>query len=324
LENRRPGEPSGFRRSNSLIQQVRFIRNADIIWVRVRPEHTTDQERAIIDNRLRPFRNRIPIINDISIFDNYDCKDKAFSIWKEHGIGCPDFLSFNVDNHTYNHFNVVEKVSKFLKKHEKILLRTNNETAANGMYVLGPSETKKDINAVLFNLEMRCKELVKNRKNTRIIATEFIKSQHSDGYIDLYRAHILLGKIISYYVVTNKKDIFHNVDMNEECLERFIQLNNSLCNKIEHLDSQIIFASKVLGCNLGAVEFFLIGDKPIFIELNPMWGGHASTFGFGDSKVQNYLDVNKRELISQIPNIYYWLDYPNYYKNLFELINSSF
>ena len=324
MENRRPGESSGFRRSNSLIQQVRFIRNADVIWVRVRPEHTTDQEMARIDNRLRPFRNRIPIINDISIFDNYDCKDKAFSIWKERGIGCPDFLSFNMKNHTYNHFNLVEDVSRFLKKHGKIILRTNNETAANGMYVLGSGTTKKDIDTILFNLEMRFKVLVKDKNSTRILATEFIDSQHSNGYIDLYRAHILLDKIISYYVVTTQKDIFHNVDMDEECLDRFIQLNQDLCNKIHHLKDQIIFASKVLGCNLGAVEFFLIGDKPIFIELNPMWGGHASTFGFGDNKVQNYLDVNKRELMSQIPNIYYWLDYPNYYKNLFELINSSF
>ena len=111
--------------------------------------------------------------------------------------------------------------------------------------------------------------------------------------------------------------------MKEQCLERFIQLNEDLCDKIQSLHDQILQASNALECNLGAVEFFLMDNKPIFIEFNPMWGGHASMIGFGSTKVQNYLGTHKRTLKERIPNIYAWLNYPDYYKALFERIHKS-
>ena len=323
LENRRPEEFEGLRRASSSIRQVRLLRNADVIWVRVRPEFTTDQDRQKIGKRLRPFRDRIPIINDIVVFNNYDCKDTTFSIWKEHGIACPDFISFDLFQDTYNHADAVEQILKFLNKYGKIVLRTNNETAANGMYILNSNVIGKDINTIVNDLENRCRMFFPKRSCTRIIAVEFINSQDTEGYIDLYRAHILMGQIISYYAVTNKQDIFHNVDMEEQCMERFIKINEDLNDKIGSLDDQILQASNVLECNLGAIEFFLVDNKPIFIEFNPMWGGHASMIGFGNTKVQNYLDTNIKELKKRIPNIYAWLNYPNYYKALFEQIHKS-
>tara|TARA_Y100000590_G_scaffold159432_1_gene182901 strand:- start:19777 stop:20838 length:1062 start_codon:yes stop_codon:yes gene_type:complete len=323
LENRRPAESDGLRSASSSIRQVRLLRNADVIWVRVRPEFTTDKERQKIGKRLRPFRDRIPIINDIAVFNNYDCKDITFSIWKEHGIACPDFISFDIFQDTYNNSYVVEQIQNFLQKYGKVLLRTNNETAANGVYLLNNNITEKEINAIVKTLENRCKMFFPTRSSTRIIAVEFISSQDEDGYIDLYRAHILMGQIISYYAVTSKQDIFHNVDMKEQWLKRFINLNEILCDNIHSLKSQILRAASALECNLGAIEFFLVDNKPIFIEFNPMWGGHASTFGFGNTKVQNYLDTNIKELKKRIPNIYAWLNYPNYYKALFEQIHKS-
>ena len=50
LENRRKYEPEGLKDAKDKIKQVRLIQNADIIWVRVRPEHTTDKKRKIIEN----------------------------------------------------------------------------------------------------------------------------------------------------------------------------------------------------------------------------------------------------------------------------------
>ena len=191
------------------------------------------------------------------------------------------------------------------------------------MYLLNSNATEKEIDAIVDGLENRCRMFFPTRSGTRIIAVEFIGSQDAGGYIDLYRAHILLGQIISYYAVTSKQDIFHNVDMKEQCLERFIQLNEGLCDKVQSLNDQILQASTALECNLGAVEFFLLDNKPIFIEFNPMWGGHASMIGFGNTKVQNYLDTHKKALKERIPNIYAWLNYPDYYKALFEQINKS-
>ena len=134
---------------------------------------------------------------------------------------------------------------------------------------------------------------------------------------------IKCGKIISFYAVTSKKDIFHNIDMASDDLERFIMLNENLPDKISSLKSKLIKAVESVGCNLGAIEFFLKNNEPVFLELNPMWGGHASMIGFGNTKVQNYLDTHKKALKERIPNIYAWLNYPDYYKALFEQINKS-
>jgi hypothetical protein len=82
LENRRPFEAIGLLDANNSIYQVRSINNADIIWVRVRPEFTTDSERKKIEKRIHSRRGNTHIINDISVFDNYDCKDTTFSIGK--------------------------------------------------------------------------------------------------------------------------------------------------------------------------------------------------------------------------------------------------
>ena len=72
LENRRKYEYKGFQDAYKSIRQVRLIQNADVVWVRVRPEHTTDYERIIIEKRLKTIRGKVPIINDINISSHLD------------------------------------------------------------------------------------------------------------------------------------------------------------------------------------------------------------------------------------------------------------
>lgn len=72
------------------------------------------------------------------------------------------------------------------------------------------------------------------------------------------------------------------IDMTMKEIDRFIMLYEQVPNKISMLEPEILKAVASLGCNLGAIEFFIENNKPIFMELNPMWGGHASINGFGD------------------------------------------
>ena len=132
---------------------------------------------------------------------------------------------------------------------------------------------------------------------------------------------MLFGKVLSFYTVTSPLDIFHNINMSDTDIDRFIELNHDLCKKMSKLENKVLDAAKALDSNLGAVEFFLQDDKPIFLELNPMWGGHASKFGFGNNKMQNYLRENRDQLIKLIPNIYDFMNRRIYYKNLLANIN---
>ena len=62
-------------------------------------------------------------------------------------------------------------------------------------------------------------------------------------------------------------------------------------------------------------------NEPVFLELNPMWGGHASINGFGDNNMQSFLIDKRRNLENRIPNIYNFMDYRLYYKKLYEHIH---
>ena len=63
---------------------------------------------------------------------------------------------------------------------------------------------KRYIPNALTILRIRCSKFVKRRSSTRIMCVQFISSDDPDELIDLYRVHIFLGKIISYYAVTSK------------------------------------------------------------------------------------------------------------------------
>jgi hypothetical protein len=321
LENRRKLEAEGFHDAHQKIIQVRSINNADVIWVRARPEHTSDSQRKIIEKRIKNKRTTIPIINDICAFENYDCKETSFDIWKKNDIKCPDHLTIAPES-IEGHFNeTIQAISLFIRKNKKILLRTNNESDGNGVFILDKSSTEKKIKETLSILINRCKNFLLKRQSTRIIAVKFISPIPENNYHDLYRVHILFGKILSFYAVTSKRDIFHNIDMNQTDLDRFIQINEYLCNEVHNLEDTLIKSVELLGCNLGAVEFFLLDGQPTFIEVNPMWGGHASIHGFGDKTMKTHLISNRNSLEKRIPNIYQFMDRRLYYKNLFEYIS---
>ena len=321
LENRRKYEPEGLQDAKDKIKQVRLIQNADVIWVRVRPEHTNDKQRETIEKRLKKVRNKTVVINDISVFDNYDCKDITFEIWKKQGIDCPNHLTMEPRINQNNFDQMVDEISDFIQRYKKVFLRTNNETASLGMHTLTTSSTKNEIKNSLVSLIDRCKKHQSERRSTKLMIVEFSEKHREDQYADLYRVHVLFGKIISFYAVTNRKDIFHNIDMSMKEIDRFIMLNEQLPNKISMLEPEILKAVASLGCNLGAIEFFIENNKPVFIELNPMWGGHASINGFGDDQMRSYLNDNRGTLEKRIPNIYNFMDYRPYYKRLYELIH---
>ena len=87
------------------------------------------------------------------------------------------------------------------------------------------------------------------------------------------------------------------------------------------IEKEIIESVRSVGCNLGAVEFFIKDNKPILLEVNPMWGGHASKIGFGNKSFQKYLIDNQEKLIKDIPNVYWFMNKRLYYKKLYKHIS---
>ena len=112
--------------------------------------------------------------------------------------------------------------------------------------------------------------------------------------------------------------------MSKTEINRFIEKNYEFSILLPKIKNKIIKSVKVLGNNIGAVEFLLVDNKPFFIELNPMWGGHAARNGFGDFEMMKYLLKNQDSLIKKIPNIYKWLDYKSFYKGMYSEIRDYY
>ena len=156
------------------------------------------------------------------------------------------------------------------------------------------------------------------------MCVEYVDADHPDNLHKLYRVHILFDKILSYYVTTSTRNEFHNIDMRMSDIKPFIRANKEFENSIPNIKNELINAVKVLGCNIGALEFFIVNEKPCFLELNPIWGGHASRKGFGDAEMMSYINTNKNNLINEIPNIYKWLDYEEYYRRMYSRIRDYY
>ncbi len=315
MTNKRKYEESAFFGLDG-IKRTHFINKADILFFRNRGATTTDNMYHSLSNRVN---DKKFIINDIRSFLNYDSKDKSFSIWAENGLKCPACISFTLDE--INKINSIDRIKEFQKKHGKILIRTNNETGSKGLFVI---ENPDKIDKVLDKLRKRVSLLIQTRKDTKIICVQYINANHSDNLHRLYRVHILFDKVLSYYVTTSTRNEFHNADMRIKDAEPFIAANTDFQNILPTIKETLIKAVEVLGCNIGALEFFLVNGEPYFLELNPIWGGHASRGGFGDKEMMNYLESKKAQLIKDTPNIYKWLDYSTYYSRMYRIIRDHY
>ena len=319
IENLRPYEAKGLQLAKC-IDRTHFINNANILFFRNKPEKTTDKQISQLIKRISKHKDKL-IINDINSFYNYDSKDRAFKIWKDNKLFCPDFISFEheeINNHTDI---AIEKVKEFFKKNKKIILRTNNDTGSKSLFVIEDiNEIEKIFNKLIFIVN----EKINFFKDSKIICVQYIELNTENNYNELYRVHVLFDNILSYYVATSKKKQFHQADMTINDLDRFIEVNHNFKKILPTIKQELIQAVKLLGNNIGGIEFFLIDNKPCFIELNPMWGGAAGRGGFGDEEMKKYINTNKDKLYNKISNIYDWLDYDKYYCKMFQKINEFY
>jgi len=318
IENIRKDEDVGFNNTD-YINRTYLKNSSDIIFFRNKPEKTTDKIVQSLKSELINIKDKL-IINDIRSFYNYDSKNRTFKIWKENNLFCPEFISFS-KNDLKDKNVVLNTISNFLKIHKKIILRTNNETGSHGLYVI---DNINQIELILDKLKKRINRLLNDRIDTNIMCVEFLETKDEKGYRDLYRVHVLFDKVICYYVSSSKQNILYNSLMSKEEINRFVKKNHEFSMLLPKIKNEIIKSVKVLGNNIGAVEFLLLDNKPFFIELNPMWGGHAARNGFGDSEVMKYLLKNQDSLIKKIPNVYKWLNYKSFYKGIYSEIRDYY
>ena len=90
LENSRNGELSGINKIKNL-HIVNSITKADIVFLRNKPESTTENQLRKIDSILKNVRSEKLIINDVANFYSIDNKDVTFDIWEKSNLKYPDY-----------------------------------------------------------------------------------------------------------------------------------------------------------------------------------------------------------------------------------------
>jgi len=314
MENSRSDELSAFKAVKNL-KRVYSPSKANVIFIRNCPEKTTFADLQRIESRIGKYRGQKLIINDINAFYNHNSKDRTLGIWKDNNLNCANFITIN--NGTNDEINTV-RIQKFIEQHNSILLRTNNEEGGIQVYHLDQNTNEEDIINILGKLKDRV-NLLRKRGHTdaRIVGVQFLKHNSRQGYQHLFRAYICVDKILGIDLATAKGYNIHASTMKMKDFDYFLDVYKKYLPYILEAENakQLLNAAKVLGSNIGGLDFFIIDGKLFFLEHNPMWGGAIFSQDITEHVLQN-----RRELQEIIPDIYKIFDGKLFYKSLYTAI----
>ena len=317
LENSRYGELTGLRKVPNL-EIVNSIKKTDIIFIRNKPESTTDQKVQEINSIIKDYRADKLVINDIKDFNNVDNKDITFTIWKNNNISCPDYCVLN----PLNLDESIEQINTMLSTKESILLRINNRTGGAAMKKIKSNFDNYKIIQQLEKLSAKVINYRETRALTNLIAVEHINNGNGN-YTHAFRAHILNDEIISFYVAISKSLVVSMTKLEDGDLNEFIRINSKFAELLNNdsFKKKILKAMKSI-TNMGAVDFLLVDDEPIFLEINPMWKGNFFEKNFGDNKILLDWFYKKPELEEIISNVFQFKNPIKYWENFYTtLIN---
>jgi len=318
LENSRNQELAGIRKIPN-IKIINSKKKADIIFVRNKPESTTDKQVQKINSVINPHRKDKLVINDIKDFNKIDNKDITFTIWKNNDVRCPDYCVLNPLNMDQS----IEQITTMLLKKGSILLRINNRTGGTAMKKIDSNFEKQNIIQQLEKLSTKVIDYRQARALTNLIAVEHINNGKGN-YTHAFRAHILNDEIISFYVAISKSLVVSMTKLEDGDLNEFIRINLKFAELLndDSFKREILKAMSSI-TNMGAVDFLLVDDKPIFLEINPMWKGNFFEKNFGDNQILLDWFYKKPGLEKIIPNVFQFKNPIEYWKNFYTILTNQ-
>ncbi|MBU2863009.1 hypothetical protein KO489_04045 [Reinekea forsetii] len=314
LEKPRVKEQEGLINSN--LKTVSDIATADVIYVRLNPERANKRHLRNIAKAEQQANKNAVILNSVKHFQNYASKVATFNLWKQNNIACPEFDTWSP---WLRKSKQIENIQNLLQNNNGLYLRTHNEDSGKGIIFLKPNAPKKEISKAITRLRLRA---LSNKVNgSQILAVAPVANKDKNGIYHVYRAHIACDKILGGYALVGTQKVIHASDQSTEHWEAFCDYNANLQNilKDSNYKRQIITAFQTLEADIGAIEFFEVEGKLIFLEMNPQWGG---THRYGDKSFMEKLRTNINEPF--LYHVKYWLEADNYYCELYNHLASSF
>ncbi|HDR03656.1 MAG TPA: hypothetical protein ENN84_00205 [Candidatus Marinimicrobia bacterium] len=312
-ENFRKQEKLAFENTSGL-KQVFSPMQADIIFFRNKPEGTSKADIRRMEKPLSKAKPDALIINSILAFDSYDQKDLSFAAWRKAGLQTPDFIVLSPDENL-----AMAELTAFREKYAQVILRTNNEIGGKGMQMLSAVDSDETVHQKLAEQSQRIKVLQKKGGSSSLMAVEFTDTADAKGYRATYRAHVACGKILCYYGVCSPKPFIHSRDMLPKDYDQFVEVNRQFHLQMQEKrwDLEIIQAVESLGCQVGAVDFLLKNDLPVFLGINTMWGFRHK---MGSDALWKLIEKDRWKLEIIIPTVYAWYYPLGTYHRMYEII----
>ena len=259
------------------------------------------------------------VINDVTNFSSIDNKDITFDIWGKNNVKYPDFCLLYPNDIQKS----IEKIIEMLSTKESILLRINNRTGGTSMIKIDQTTSQDTMIAKLDSLISKTLDYQKTRPQTNIMAVEHINNG-SEKYNHSFRAHVLVNEVVSYYVGISKNLVVSMSDLECDDLDEFVHTNTKLIQlmKDETFRGKIINAVTSI-TNMGAIDFLLIDNEPIFLEINPIWKGNFFEKNFGNNAILLDWFYNKPELETIIPNIFKFKSPVQYWEKFYTLLRNK-
>lgn len=248
-------------------------------------------------------------INPIASFYNHSDKSRSFELWQEAGIPCPEFITLPEDISTDDRYQIVYQ---YIKKHGAILLRTNNEALGNGLYSLDSKTSRAQILSILNQLDKRVNQLKLNRKDSKIIA---VKCYEKDKLLAEARVYVVGNQLLTEacyprIIPSRLRQLSISKQANSHEFRKLLsseihqypklirEANNELKQRLikdKQLAQQCMQAVNILGNNIGAVDLLFCKNKPIFLEINPMFAAFGNTSSINRTHCDDLWQIRTEE-----------------------------
>lgn len=313
IERERVAELTGLK-SSAL--QLSKLNNADIVMTRLNPERVNQRQLKRVLRAEKRCNEHTLLLNSASNFENYAEKSRCFEIWREHGLNTPDFSIYNIDTSTSK---LVDSVKTHLTDTELLYIRTSNEDSGKGIFTLSAHANDSDIKNCIKQLKNRAR--FNKVSQSKLMLVKSADNKDEDGISHVFRAHVCCDRIIGGYALVGNQPVIHAKDQNLSHWQSYLKYNQQLLDILQNPTHRntILLAVRALGADIGAVEFFLINNQLMFLELNPMWGGKHR---LGDAQFSAQLQQNLNRL--ELRNVITWLKPEAFYTKMYNQIHDYY
>lgn len=266
-------------------------------------------------------------INDPRGWLNCHAKEKAFEVWKNVGIPCPDWFEFT-------------NMASFLRNCKfsyPMIVRLNNSTSGWFSYLCtSEAQVKEAITKLQARFHYHHDGIDSDGVGRKMIAVQYINTTRPENVNMSFRIIAAGDKVITGYArlgpasdwiaITNRFEKWM-----EEPFVKYQKLCQEFCEKNEAL---IVKSVKSLGLNLQGVDVILDqNNNPYFLEVQPGFSvGYPNKISwkppfYNPSKpdaLRNFLLQNLEQLKIEIPmyaNI--WLDKYNLFNGVFNALKDD-